>query len=223
MTQCTMSVIGRYVDDFFGVDLPNLYWTTAKMLNTLCDLVGSPCGPGEAAYCMTQMALLGALIFIDFAEWPYSHRIMPEKAAKWANEFKDIARARVIPPGQAAKVVGKLNFANQLAHGRFGRAFLRLLIRCIHAPLKDNVPSKWTLRVIQWWIEVLQVEAIVFKGSDFTLRVIACRSLPLFAIGMLLLAGQMQHPPQSSYQQYSSMVRTSNTPEWWHQLRSYMI
>ena len=158
-----MSVIGRYVDDFFGVDLPNLYWTTAKMFNTLCDLVGSPCDPGKAAYCMTQMAFLGALIFIDFDEWSYSHRIMPEKAAKIANEFKDIARARAFPPGQAAKVLGKLNLANQLAHGRFGRAFLRLLIRCIHAPLKDNILYKWTLRVIQWWIEVLQVEAIEWQ------------------------------------------------------------
>ena len=82
MTQCTGSIIARYVDDFFGVDLPNLQWTTARMFNTLCNLVGSPCDPGKAAYSMTQMAVLGALIFIDFGNWSYHHRIMHEKAAK---------------------------------------------------------------------------------------------------------------------------------------------
>ena len=70
---------------------------------------------------------------------------------------------KVLPPGQAAKIVGKLNFANQLAHGRFGRAFLRPLIRCIHAPLQDNMVSEWTLRVIQWWIDVLRQEAVEWQ------------------------------------------------------------
>ena len=98
-----MSVIGRYVDDFFGVDLPNLYWTTAKMFNTLCDLVGSPCDPGKAAYCMTQMALLGALIFIDFAEWSYSHRIMPETAAKFLINSKTSPEQESFPPDRLPK------------------------------------------------------------------------------------------------------------------------
>ena len=71
MIQYIGSIIARYVDDFFGVDLPNLQWTTARMFNTLCNLVGSPCDNGKAAYSMTQMALLGALIFIDFGNWSY--------------------------------------------------------------------------------------------------------------------------------------------------------
>ena len=66
MIRCTRSILGRYVDDFFGVDLPNLYWTTPKMFTALCSLVGAPCDPGKAAYEMTQMAILGALILIDF-------------------------------------------------------------------------------------------------------------------------------------------------------------
>ena len=105
------------------MDLPNLYWTTAKMFSTLCSLVGAPCDPGKAAYSMTQMALLGALIFIDFGRWSYSHMIMQEKGSKWANELNSIAQDKILPLGQAAKIVGKLNFANQLAHGRFGRVF----------------------------------------------------------------------------------------------------
>ena len=67
---------------------------------------------------MTQMALLGAQIFIDFKTLSNSHRILPDKAKKWANEFIEIASEGVLPPGKAAKIVGKLNFANQLAHGR---------------------------------------------------------------------------------------------------------
>ena len=65
MVRCTKSIIGRCVDDFFGVDLPNLRWTTAKMFSILCTFVGAPCDPDKAAYDMTQMALLGAQILID--------------------------------------------------------------------------------------------------------------------------------------------------------------
>ena len=69
MVHCTKSIIGRYEDDFFGVDLPNVQWTTAKMLSILRTYVGAPCDPDKAAYDMSQMALLGAQIFIDFAKW----------------------------------------------------------------------------------------------------------------------------------------------------------
>ena len=142
MIRCTGSIIGRYVDDFFGVDLPQIYWTTPRMFTALCSLVGAPCDPGKAAYEMTRMAFLGAQIFIDFGNWSYSHRILREKANKWAQELSDIMEDKVLPPGQAAKIVGKLNFANQLAHGRFGRAFLRPLIRCIHVLLQGNIVSE---------------------------------------------------------------------------------
>ena len=84
MLRCTKFIIGRYVDDFFGVDLPNLQWTTAKMFSILCTFVGAPCDPDKAAYDMTQMALLGAQILIDFSVRSYSHRILPDKARKWA-------------------------------------------------------------------------------------------------------------------------------------------
>ena len=90
------------------------------MFTALCSLVGAPCDPGKAAYKMTQMAFLGAQIFIDFGNWSYSHKILQEKANKWAKELSGIMKDKVLHPGQAAKIVGKLNFANQLAHGRFG-------------------------------------------------------------------------------------------------------
>ena len=57
------------LDDFFGVDLPNLRWTSALLLSTLCLVVGAPCDPGKAAYHMTERTLLGAQIFIHFAKW----------------------------------------------------------------------------------------------------------------------------------------------------------
>ena len=77
MVHDTKSIVGRYVDDVFGVDLPNLQWTAAKMFSVLCTYVGAPCDPDKAAYHMSQMALLGAQIFIDFATWSYSHRNPP--------------------------------------------------------------------------------------------------------------------------------------------------
>ena len=85
MVHDTKSIFGRYVDEFFGVDLPNLQWTTAKMFSVLCTYVGAPCDPAKAAYDMSQVALLGAQGFIDFAKWSYSNRILLDKAKKWAN------------------------------------------------------------------------------------------------------------------------------------------
>ena len=69
------------------------------MYSILCTYVGAPCDPDKAAYHMTQMALLGAQIFIDFTTWSYSHRILQDKANKWANELIEIASERVPPPG----------------------------------------------------------------------------------------------------------------------------
>ena len=69
------------------MDLPQIFWTTPRMFTALCSLVGAPCDPGKAAYKMTQMAFLGAQIFIDFGNWYYSHMILQEKANKWAKEF----------------------------------------------------------------------------------------------------------------------------------------
>ena len=63
--RCVRSIVGRYVDDFFGVHLPNLQWTTAKWFSILCTYVGAPCDPDKAAYNIAQMALLGVQIFID--------------------------------------------------------------------------------------------------------------------------------------------------------------
>ena len=90
------------------------------LLSTLCSLVGALRDPDKAAYHMTEIMLLGAQIFINFAKWSYSHRVVPEKAKKWAEELRTIAAERQLHPGAGAKIVGKLNFANQLAHGRFG-------------------------------------------------------------------------------------------------------
>ena len=77
MLRSRRSVLGHYVDDFFGVDLPGLRWTSSILLSTLCSLVGAPCDPDKAAYHMTQMVLLGAQFFIDLESWSYSHRVAP--------------------------------------------------------------------------------------------------------------------------------------------------
>ena len=138
MITSTRLVFGKYVDDFFRFDLQGLQGTTPKLLNPLCLLIGSPCDPGKAAYHMTEMAMLGAQVFIDFATWSYHHRVALENAKWWAAELKEINGARQLNSCIGAKIKGgKLKFANQLAHGRFGRAFLRLLMRCIHAPLPN--------------------------------------------------------------------------------------
>ena len=105
------------------------------MFNKLCEIVGCPRDPDKAASSMAEMALLGASILVNFDQWSYEHRIMLDKPNKWSNELEDIVNSGVLHLGQAAKVVCKFNFAVQFAHGRFGRAFLWPLIRCIHAPL----------------------------------------------------------------------------------------
>ena len=93
MVGCTKYIMGKYVDDFFGVRLHNLQWTTATMFSILCTYVGAPCGPDQAAYHMAQMALLGAQICLDFANLFYYNRFLRDKARKWADEFKVIANA----------------------------------------------------------------------------------------------------------------------------------
>jgi hypothetical protein len=133
------------------------------MFNALCELVGCPCDPGKASSSMSVLGFLGASIRINFIQWAYEHRIMPEKAVKWSAELEDFVLSGVLPPGQAAKIVGKLSFAVQLAHGRFGRAFLRPLIRCIHARLSGNRVSAWTARIIQWWIDTLRSTAVEWQ------------------------------------------------------------
>ena len=81
------------------------------------------------------------------------------KQRDFAEELRTVAAERQLHPGVGAKIVGKLNFANQLARGRFGGLFLRLSIHCIHAPLPDYYDMSWTARVFCWWIEVLEEEA----------------------------------------------------------------
>ena len=35
--------LGRYVDDFFGASRIGVYWTGARMLSVLTELIGRPC------------------------------------------------------------------------------------------------------------------------------------------------------------------------------------
>ena len=134
------ATVGHYVDNFFRVCSPGLEWNTPKVPTLLCDSLGAPCDPAKADYSMARLMVVGAGILINFESWSYHHRVVPAKAKQWAAELQEIVNS------------SQLNFANQLAHGRFGHALLQPLYRGIDAPLPYNHITVWTSMVILRWI-----------------------------------------------------------------------
>ena len=147
--------LAKYVDDCYSLE-PNITCVTAfHVVKDVCDLLGFKLELRKESPPMTCFNLLGAALTLG------DHRVtaaLPERRKlDLVCELRSILSANKLSPGRAAKIRGKLGFAQSLLFGRMGRAHL--------APLSARQYCRypiqgWTLdpqlrEILSWWIAVI--------------------------------------------------------------------
>ena len=88
----------------------------------------------------------------------FVHASLPKaKARKIIDEIQHILKTNVLSPAQAAKLRGKLGFAQSLLFGRFGRAMLKPITERQYSVVRRRAPLRTNLRVaLTWWVSALK-------------------------------------------------------------------
>ena len=142
-----------YVDDCFLVEPAETIQTGFDCVNELLELCGFTMG--KFAHPSKTLRLLGAEISIhpDFV----SAALPAEKRDALVIDIREILKSGGLTPGCAAKLRGRLGFAQSLMFGRFGRVLLqpftnRQYSRAKGGPHHLNAELR---EVLPWWAAVL--------------------------------------------------------------------
>ena len=145
--------LGRYVDDFYGVDVDGVTLTGGMCMDFVCTVLGLPLDADKAENGCISMLLLGARVQVDFALWAVSTQVAEEKAACWSEDVLEALASDSLPSGPASKMAGRFSFAVTTAYDRVGRAYIRPLHRQSHSPRPRLAPD--LRQSLLWWLSYL--------------------------------------------------------------------
>ena len=148
----------RYVDDLFFA-VPSCMGDVAKKcLVEAISLLGYHLEPSKTEGPASLMTILGVQIKVR----PHSVVLAPDplKAAKWIRDLQEALATNSLPPSQAAKMAGRLNFAASSVFGKLGSAHLRPLYARLHhsgrsapgSPLNPEITAS-----LVFWIDLLHM------------------------------------------------------------------
>ena len=147
--------LGVYVDDCYAVEPAELVDSAFVAVKELCEILGLSLSDGKEVPPRRSMQLLGAHVTLEAGRVLAS---LPErKLAEYRGVLLGALRQDRLSPAAAAKLRGRLGFAQSLLFGQFGRSMLndlsvRQYARCLSrlSPLTDALRS-----TIEWWVKVL--------------------------------------------------------------------
>ena len=145
--------VGRYVDDFFGVErkctMEHAMGCFARLVRAL---LGATAVADRKLECGHELTVLGMLVQPDVTGIAFT--VAPEKACKWTNEIATALELGQLDAGLAQKLAGRLMWSTQHLFYRIGRA----MVKPIFAQ-KYSIDGKFggRLRIaLLWWLRVLR-------------------------------------------------------------------
>ena len=143
-----------YVDDCFLVEPAGAVESAYQRMNFLIMLCGFKLGKFSAPAC--SISLMGAFVSIkdDFV----TAALPLERRDALISDIQEILRSGNLTPGQAAKLRGRLGFAQSMLFGKFGRVLLQPITNRQYSRATKGVhPLKDELReVLPWWPTALR-------------------------------------------------------------------
>ena len=114
-----------FVGDCFLVELAESCASAFGCINEIFLLCGFKLDKGKEHHPSAHILLLGAQISIDRAGLTAS--VPEDRRNALIAELEKVLKAGTLTPGLAAKIRGKLGFAQSLMYGRYGRVQLQPL------------------------------------------------------------------------------------------------
>jgi len=145
----------RYVDDLFAPEHPSTMEHASRCITRFVRLL---LGPDAIADKKVEwghsLIILGILIqpTIDGIRC----RPSTEKIEKWLLMMRNALANDSMPPGDASKLAGKLNWGTAAMFKRYGKAMLRSIYD--QTTRMDGKMCNELRRALRWWIEVLSFE-----------------------------------------------------------------
>ena len=145
-----------FVDDCFLVETAETVKGAFECVTKVIQLLGFDLDPEKAAVPSKTIKLLGASISINpeglTASLPQS------RADELIAMILEIIQSNSLSPGLAAKLRGKLGYAQSLMFGRYGRVLLQPITnRQYSRSLKNSHPLNTELsEVLPWWVETIR-------------------------------------------------------------------
>ena len=161
-----------YVDDCFLVEPTTTIGSAFRTFKNVCDLFGLPLEDSKEKTPSAGTELLGANI--QFSPGHVQASLPPKKASTYQDELRKILSNNTLSPGDAAKIRGKLGFAQTLMFGRSGRAMLQPFSARQYDP---TATSRANLSIdlkesIPWWIGQLSRTRPRMVSTKYTMPVL---------------------------------------------------
>ena len=149
---CTVRV---FVDGCFVTEPDATIWSAYEALNTVCDLLGLTLEPSKTTPPTDRLLLLGADIHIKISE--ITATLPDRKRTDIVTELRKILERNNLTPAEAAKMRGRLGYAQSLLFGRAGRAMLAPFAERQYSarPGRSHPLSVDLRETIPWWIAVI--------------------------------------------------------------------
>ena len=130
--------LGVYVDGLFCLEPDAAIESARHFIEELRALLGMEIALDKEVAPTFSAILLGAQVTLSRV---FAHASIPRpKASKIIDEINDILKANTLSPAQAAKLRGKLGFAQSLLFGRFGRALLKPIAERQYSQVRRRAP-----------------------------------------------------------------------------------
>ena len=145
--------VGVFVDDLFSATFGPLSARAFSIVKEVCAIFGFLLSPEKEQSPRRSILLLGAQVSISANG--VTATLPATKAAEYRSMLLNVIATRKLSPDAAAKLRGKLGFAQSLLFGKYGRAMMHdLTLRqysTTKAPLTDAL-----IETAQWWLDALQ-------------------------------------------------------------------
>ena len=196
--------VGRYVDDFFGVARLGVVWTGGVILGILTDLFGRPVDHDKSVDHVTVMTLLGAEVMVDCEAKTVSSKVDKTKAEHWKVSLEECLSTKVMDPGVASKLAGRLSFAVTVAADRCGRAYIGAFHAQAHSPLAGHRLSAALEMSTCWFLAYLDVLPTTVKRPGSKRQVVRmwtdAATCPSWVAAVVEIDGQFWYTRQEAKQ-----------------------
>ena len=147
--------LGVFVDDCYCVDPQSTIATALWVTRELCSLLGLVLAPDKEQPPTQALTLLGASI--QLGRRHVSASLTEKRKTDYVALLKNILRRNSLSPEAAAKIRGKLGFAQSLMFGKYGRAILHEFSARQYSSMKGpTFPlSPALVETIQLWVSTL--------------------------------------------------------------------
>ena len=146
--------LGVYVDDCFTIETERTAANALRVIKDFASILGLELAPNKQVGPIVSAQLLGARI--SLLPDRMKAEISDSRAAELVLSLREVLLSNKLSPASAAKLRGRLGFAQSLVFARHGRAMLQPFTRRQYSHFKRRPLLSAELRfAILWWIQTI--------------------------------------------------------------------